>query len=553
MRLRVPAVRGAATLALLFAGEASARAFHLDAEGGSDAADGLAPARAWKSLAKANAFAFAPGDSLLFKRGTRHAGQFAPTGASGTAAAPIFVGAYGTGARPLIEGEGLVQDAVLLSNLSYWHLTGLEITNLGATRPTGTGNLRRTGVRVVAADAGVVRGVRLRGLLVRDVNGSLVKHNTNEGHGILFASTGNTAVGGELARFDDLVIDSCRLERADRNGISQYTANGTRSTGVIVRDNVLLDIGGDGIKIWGSDRARIERNVLRGGRMRAQDHAAGMWPFEATGTVIQFNEVSGMRGTVDGMAFDADYRCDSTLIQYNYSYNNDGGFLLLCAPGNSYSRNTTVRYNISVNDGVNSARVIQLGGKATNSRIHNNTFYIGSHRDVPLIASNEWDGGNADSTFFYNNIFHVAPGGRVSYVWDKSTRNFFANNLYSGQHAGAPQDAGALYAAPAFAAPGDTAPGPVGPLSYRVTTFPGAGVAVADNGGRDFFGNAVPAGPSAVGAHAFAGPVALRPKPLSGPEASAPRASRHFDARGATTPAPNPRKPSSSLSKSRKP
>jgi hypothetical protein len=342
-----------------------------------------------------------------------------------------------------------------------------------------------------------------------------VKHNTNEGHGILFSSTGNTMVGDELSRFDSLLIEDCRLARTDRNGISQYTSNGTRSTKVIIRNNLLEDVGGDGIKIWGSNYSLVEHNVVRGGRMRAQDHAAGIWPFEAVGTVIQFNEVSGMKGTTDGMAYDADYRCDSTYIQYNLSHDNEGGFILLCAPGNSYSRNTVVRYNISIRDGIDAARVIQLGGKITNTRIYNNTFYTGPLQNVPLISSNEWDGGNADSTYFYNNIFYVEAGGRVSYVWDKSKNNFFDNNLFYGNHALRPADPRALTMRPSFVNPGDSTS-----ESYRLTTQPDSLSArsIPANGGRDYFGNPLPAtGPFTVGAHQFPWPTFLRPGSMSIP------------------------------------
>jgi hypothetical protein len=527
------------TVALFFiTTPTAARALYLDGMDGNDSANGLTTATAWKSLTKANAFAYQPGDSLLFRRGSRQTGQFAPANGSGTAQAPIFVGAYGTGARPLVEAEGLSQDAVVIQNRNYWTLTTLEITNTGAARPTGSGNLRRTGIRVTTDNFGIMRGIVLRDLIVRDVNGSLVKHNTNEGHGILFSATGSTTVNGQLSRFDSLVIEDCRLAHTDRNGISQYTSNGSRSTRVVIQRNLLEDIGGDGIKIWGSDYALVERNTLRGGRMRAQDHAAGMWPFEAKGTVIQFNEVSGMRGTVDGMAYDADYRCDSTLIQYNYSYNNEGGFILMCAPGNSYSTNTVVRYNISVNDGVNSARVIQLGGKITNTRIYNNTFYIPGHKDVPIIASNEWDGGNADSTFFYNNIFHVAPGGRGSYVWDKSTRNYFGHNVFSGNHSGWPTaDSSAILTPPDFASPGDTLPGPAGPESYKllqaIGSSPGSGRFISNNGGRDFFGNPLPIGAPSVGAHQIAGPIGIRPKSeVRIPGKRAASSGRSVDVRG---------------------
>jgi hypothetical protein len=522
-------------LALMF-GASHARALYLDADAGNDAADGLSPAAAWKTLARANAFPYQPGDSLLFRRGARWAGQFNPASGEGTVQNPIHVGAYGTGPRPLIEGEGQIQDAVVLQNRSWWTLTTLEVTNQGGSRAAGT---RRTGIRVVTDNFGVMRGIRLRDLVVRDVNGSLVKHNTQEGHGILFAATGNTEVGGQRSRFDDFIIEDTRLERTDRNGISQYTGNGTRSTGVVIRRNTLEDIGGDGIKIWGANDALVEHNVVRGGRMRAQDHAAGIWPFEADRTIIQFNAVTGMKGTTDGQGYDADYRTEGTVIQYNYSAGNEGGFILLCAPGNSYSRGTVVRYNISVGDGINTARVFQLGGKITNTRIYNNTIYIMPGQNVPLIASNEWDGGNADSTFFWNNIFHVAAGGRVTYVWDKSTRNFFDRNVFYGDHVGRPtQDAGAITGRePQFQQPGALGFDLASAEAYRLIqadSLFAAGRVIPENGGRDFFGNPLPSGTPYVGAHQFASAVPVyRVRDGVKPP---PRVHRYVDARGVIVP-----------------
>ena len=76
---------------------------------------------------------------------------------------------------------------------------------------------------------------------------------------------------------------------------------------MIIRGNLLEDIGGDGIKLWGSNGALVEHNVLRGGRMRCKDAAAGIWPWDCDDTVIQFNEVCGMKGTVDGQGFDSDF------------------------------------------------------------------------------------------------------------------------------------------------------------------------------------------------------------------------------------------------------
>ncbi|HAO99085.1 MAG TPA: hypothetical protein DCQ83_03455, partial [Fibrobacteres bacterium] len=409
-----------------------------------------------------------------------------------TSANPIFMGTYGTGVIPLIQAQGQTPDALLLQNDSYWIINGLELTNTGATRAT----TRRTGVHLLSNGGSVLSGIRLRNLYVHDVNGSNVKSNTNEGQGILFESATGTS------RFDDLIIENCHLVRTDRNGICQYTSNNTRSTHVVIRNNLLEDIGGDGIKVWGSNGARLEYNVIHGGRMRALDNAAGIWPFASDSTVIQFNEVSGMKGIMDGMAYDADYQCRNSLFQYNYSHDNEGGFLLICAPGNSYSQNTVFRYNISVHDGIDSARIFQLGGKATNTWIYNNTVYVAASQHVPLISDNEWSSGNADSTFFYNNIFYA--DGNVRYVWNKSTHNFFQNNVFYGNHITPPVDSRGITAKPPLINPGANANGLAAAGAYAFSGASAAfatGVVIANNGGRDYTGNIVPAtSPPYVGA-----------------------------------------------------
>ena len=459
-----------------------ARTFYVDAVAGHDAATGLSNALAWKSLTPVNAFTFQAADSILFKNGTQYTGSLIPKG-SGTATSPIYVGVYGTGNAPLIQAQGLSPDALLLQNVSYWIVNGLELTNTGATRAT----TRRTGVHLTSTGSAIISGIRLRNLYVHDVNGNIVKSNTNEGQGILFESSGTS-------RFDDLIIENCHLVRTDRNGICQYTSGSVRSTRVIIRNNLLEDIGGDGIKTWGSNGALLEYNVIHGGRMRAQDNAAGIWPFASDSTVIQFNEVSGMKGTMDGMSYDADYQCRGSLFQYNYSHDNEGGFLLICAPGNSYSTNTVFRYNISVHDGIDASRIFQIGGKATNTWIYNNTIYLAANQNVPIITDNEWSGGNADSTYFYNNIFYV--DGTTHYVWNLSKHNFFQNNVFYGNHTMPPADSRAITAKPPLSNAGSdingmAATGAAYKFSAAAPAF-ATGVVIANNGGRDFMGNIVP-------------------------------------------------------------
>jgi len=86
------------------AAEGKGRTFYVDASGGSDANDGMSPASAWRTLGRVNAGAFAPGDSVLFKRGEAWRGAL-KFPSSGSPSAPITIGAYGVGERPILKGS----------------------------------------------------------------------------------------------------------------------------------------------------------------------------------------------------------------------------------------------------------------------------------------------------------------------------------------------------------------------------------------------------------------------------------------------------------------
>ncbi len=465
--------------------------YHIDATGGDDANTGRSPAEAWRSLDKVNATEFRPGDRVLFKAGESWSGQLKPKGSGRLHAGEpefITIGKYGDGPLPRIDGEGKHLDAVLIENIEYWRVEDLAVTNKGERREPW-----RTGVKISADGFGKMRGLHLRRLHVHDVNGDLRK--SHEGCGIYFEARGRNRT-----HFDGLVIEDCRVERTDRNGICQRGGR-ERSLNVIIRNNVLEDIGGDGIKLWGTNGGLIEKNIVRGARARCEDHAAGIWPFACDDTVIQFNEVSGTKGVMDGQAYDSDYQCRRTLFQYNYSYNNEGGFMLICGPGNSYNEGTVIRYNLSVHDGVNTARVFHFGGQSSDTLIHNNTIIIGPHQDLPMILHTEWDGGRSRGARFVNNLFIVEEGGRATYDFHTSTGNVFEDNLFVGRHEGLPDEVEVASEVPPLLGPLEPVPAAEGLDRFRPapgSEFP-RGQRLADAGGRDFFGVPLPVGPPCVG------------------------------------------------------
>ncbi|MCJ7692891.1 MAG: right-handed parallel beta-helix repeat-containing protein [Sedimentisphaerales bacterium] len=481
----------------------AATTYYVDSDTGNDGNGGLSPEDAWASFTNVNATVLGAGDMVLLKAGTSYTGQLKPQG-SGTPESPIIIDMYGNGYRPRIDGQGsfgMPEDNVFpgavihLCNMSYIEVSNLEITNQGATREVG-----RYGVAVTVWNGTISYGIRLNNLFVHDINGTLVKEDRQEGSGIYFD------VNGSGSKFDGLIIENCYVLRTDRNGINSFTGNNRRtdnfdpSPNVIIRGNTVEDCGGDAIKVWGCLGALVEYNFVNGACERCEDLAAGIWPFSSDNTVIQFNEVCNLKSIGDGQAFDADYNCQNSLFQYNYSHDNQGGFFMACGKEPTAeiwgSLNSVFRYNVSQNDGVAGARVFNIsGGGVENTHIYNNTVYVGPGQDLPLFVFGSW-GGFADSTYIYNNVFYV--DGHVTYDIDpRATNTVFDYNVYYGNHTGAPSDAHAIYTNPMLVNPGNAPTPGFYALDEYYEIQAGSpcidsGMEIADNGGVDYWGHSVP-------------------------------------------------------------
>ena len=153
------------------------------------------------------------------------------------------------------------------------------------------------------------------------------------------------------------------------------------------------------------------------GRPARPDYSAGIWPWSSDDTIIQFNEVSEFKGTRDGQAFDSDGNCSGTVFQYNYSHDNDGGFMLICSSGTWKpprmipNSGTIVRYNISQND---RARTFHISGPVKDVQIYNNVFFIGKELDIPVFLFTDWDGWS-QGIQVANNIFYADGKARYAH------------------------------------------------------------------------------------------------------------------------------------------
>ncbi len=129
------------------------KTYYVDATGGNDGNNGLAPGSAWKTLSKITSFAwstgFRAGDTILFKRGEVWREPFAldtDSGKtkSGAAGAPITFDAYGTGAKPVWSGSADLSATGKWTNQgsNKWRTSGLayEIGNILLNGEASNGN-----------------------------------------------------------------------------------------------------------------------------------------------------------------------------------------------------------------------------------------------------------------------------------------------------------------------------------------------------------------------------------------------------------------------------
>ena len=163
--------------------------YYVDATNGSDANDGQAEDRAWKTLKKVyNGFrdgVFYGGDRILFRRGERwtatSSARLRVRNVSGTSAAnPLYIGAYGEGERPLIDGQNRMGSVIL---------GGYD-----------------EAVDYVTVEDLAITGTTAQIVFLRDVQGWTLRN--------LDLGKGNKGLAINIKRSSQIVIDKCHITGA---------------------------------------------------------------------------------------------------------------------------------------------------------------------------------------------------------------------------------------------------------------------------------------------------------------------------------------------------
>ncbi|MFK0120858.1 right-handed parallel beta-helix repeat-containing protein [Streptomyces sp. NPDC090994] len=503
--------------------------YYVDSAGGDDAADGRSPSRAWKTFTRVNAKEFGPGDRILLKAGSSWSAQgdevakeaydytrwtdgepadvtgpdptalLAPKG-SGAAGRPIVLSSYGTGAAPELNGRGVVNDVLQLTNQAHWDISNIELSNVtdgfdpstfepganegklpGEENP-GTGDLR--GIHVQAENAGTLTGFALHHVFVHDVSGVMWSignsglDRSKRTGGILFEGLKGDA--RTVSRFSGVTVrDNVIANTAFANvAFKQFSGMGTyryqdvepgwgdRAVGKAATDGTVTEdpdwrphhdigisgnyltnrdtqYGWDALYLTSVQRATVENNLVDGAGV------SGIELYYCDDVVVQNNEVAEVETRVnaaDSNGIDPDRGATNILIQGNYVHDSGEG-ILLCGFGFGTA---VVRYNV-IQD-VDRNYVNPHGDRGVNV-IHNNLMYNTRQPLKDNTVGFFESSGSAGTHLTAKNAHHVLNNVFVNAREDVAGARFrtgypgvrFSTNAYYGPRVLAPDaDAGAI-------------------------------------------------------------------------------------------------------------
>jgi hypothetical protein len=310
---------------------------------------------------------------------------------------------------------------------------------------------------------------------------------------------------------------------------------------IVYRGNEVLNLGGvtavggeNGLFFSGVNSGLMEYNhVHHLGANYTPPSCGGpvaMWAYDSSNVTIQFNEVDHtgplnyVAGSCDYGAFDFDALVYDSVMQYNYSHDNYGpAYLSFQGDGGHI-----IRYNLSINDnwsGNGGGAVAILNADAGPVQFYNNTIIapprVGcwatgtTPPSGSLITNNICIGTEADQfghwfaagTFGAGNVANIDIRNNIYwFIGTSGSGPLFTSNQWNlaQWQANMGKDQNSLVADPNLAnltASRDitwnptqhTGPQPQ-PSSYQLTHGSpaiGAGAVIPNNGGRDYYGNAV--------------------------------------------------------------
>ena len=378
---------------------------------GDDSNSGISQKYPWQSIDRVNATQIQSGDSVWFHADQTFKGNLSLSDTDTDASdEPITFGSYRNGRATINAGIGA---GFFAKNRGGVRIVDLNFVGAGAEQNTSSGIwfvntlTEHKELKQIQIDRVEVSGFKHAGICIdaQPIDGgwcgfSNVKithaHIHDNGDvGISCLGAWNPEVEGYS--HTDIYVGNCRVYK--NLGIP---GKGSHS--------------GNGIVLAQVDGATIEHcKAYENGELNDCDVGGpvGIWIWDSNRVLIQFNESHHNRtgSSKDGGGFDLDGGVRNSIVQYNYSHDNDGaGYLLAQFEGAKAFHNNVIRYNLSENDGrKNSYGGIHLWSTGASDGIRNTTIYrntISTSKSAtgnPVAVDCMTEG--IHNIHFYNNTF----------------------------------------------------------------------------------------------------------------------------------------------------
>lgn len=421
--------------------DALPRRFFVDATSGNDANDGRNPWTAWQTIGKVNGETFLPADEVLFKRGETWTGTTLTISSSGTASAYITFGAYGSGARPIIDGNDAV-DSLDTNSQNYLQFNGIR-----CTQGIDSGFAIRDSDYVVlddceADDCGNESLSIGNGTHVTASGG--VYHDTYQRVGGSNCPNIGISEGAHDILLDGL--ESYGSTGTDNHGISAHNHAATAMIyNLTIRNCTIYDNDDTGIQIWKLDNTQdadnnilIENNTVYGnGTNQIDVDSSGTG--KLLGVTVRDNICKNTAGTDRAMRI---RDCNGANVYRNLFYADRVIPVWLEDDKDINFWNNTVYTTIAVTTNW----LIWVQGALTENLIIKNNIVEAEHTS-PYMLNIVVGTGVVGMDIDYNLYGYTGVGTRWTWLGaNKSWANWLAD---SGQDANSPSPADPLFTNPA--------------------------------------------------------------------------------------------------------
>ena len=322
-----------------------------------------------------NARTYEPGDQILFVRGQSFTGNLVFRG-SGTAAAPVVIGATGRRAAPHLTASGAN------AAMRFADVSGYRIENLDISAPAGAG----IDIQVTQAATADVSNITIRQSVFHDIQNTedharqiqpeytAVQNKAaimiGTWHDDRALMTDHAIVGVEVDSCDFFDVHNGVFSAGNISHDSGVVENKPRNRDIVTRNSYFHNIINEGTVYLATTDSLMTDNSYVNVSHNTGTNVAPVWMVGSSRVVIQRSyQVDAVPS--DGMMIDFDWRTDTSVYQYNYSERN-GEWAYPCSVLGDHDN--VIRYNISFNDFGPSynCRNDNLGER--NLQVYNNTL-----------------------------------------------------------------------------------------------------------------------------------------------------------------------------------